>query len=85
LPVTKPEPVAASFAMLVRTIFQIETSRHYSCNKPPMIRETSNAPVVLREEIGVGSIVRLAIGDDGLLRAVQIMQAVVDDPFAEAA
>jgi hypothetical protein len=59
LPVTKPEPVAASFALFGRTIFQIETSRRYSCNEPSVIRETSNAPVVPCEEFGVGSILRL--------------------------
>lgn len=36
----------------------------------------NNTPIVLTEEIGIGSIVRLFIGDDGLLRAVQITRAV---------
>ena len=36
----------------------------------------------MTEEIGSGSIVRLAIGDDGLLKGVQIVQAAWDDPFA---
>jgi hypothetical protein len=57
----------------------------YSSNQLPIIRDPHNAPVVLHEELGVGSLVRLAIGDDGMMRAVQIMQAAWADPFADVA
>jgi hypothetical protein len=72
-----------------RTIYRIETSRRYSANGMPLLRDAANRPMTLTEEVGIGSIVRLAIGDDGLLRAVQIIQAEYIDPFvapfAEAA
>jgi hypothetical protein len=68
-----------------RRLYQIETNRRYSSNQLPIIRDPHNAPVVLHEELGVGSLVRLAIGDDGMMRAVQIMQAAWADPFADVA
>jgi hypothetical protein len=36
----------------------------------PLLRDASNAPFVLAEEIGVGSIVQIATADDGSKRAV---------------
>ena len=38
--------------------------------------------MTLADEVGIGSIVRLAIGDDGLLCTVQIVQSAWADPFA---
>ena len=70
--------------MLGRTIYQIETSRRFSTETMPIIRDASNRPIALTEEIGIGSIVRLAIGDDGLLRAVQIVHAKFADPFSDS-
>jgi hypothetical protein len=86
--ITPPEPVTASSLLHPiiwpngRAIYRIETSRRYSANDMPLLRDAANKPMVLTEEVGIGSIVRLAIGDDGLLRAVQIMQAAYGDPFA---
>ena len=88
--ITEPEVVVASHVFYPHRLpdgrqrFQIETSRRYSSNDLPMIRDASNKPIVLHEELGIGSIVRLAIGDNGLMRAIQIVQAVWADPFAES-
>jgi hypothetical protein len=88
--ITEPEAIIASHLfyphrMFGRTRYQIETTTNrYSSNELPMIRDAGNKPIVLTEEIGIGSIVRLAIGADGLLRAVQVMQPVYADPFAAA-
>jgi len=54
-------------------------------SKPPAVAAGRHGPLVLTEGIGVNAIARLAIGDDGLLRAVQIVQAAYDDPFAACA
>lgn len=86
--ITDPEAVVASCLFHPiqwpngRTVYQIETSRRWSANTLPLLRDVAGRPITLTEEIGSGSIVRLAIGDDGLLKGVQIVQAAWDDPFA---
>jgi hypothetical protein len=47
-----------------------------------LLRDAANKPMTLTEDVGIGSIVRLATTEDGLLRAVEVMQAAYDDPFA---
>jgi hypothetical protein len=56
-----------------------------SPNRLPLLRDAGNAPIVLTEEIGVGSMVRMATAEDGTMRAVKVMAVAYDDPFAEAA
>jgi hypothetical protein len=68
-----------------RTAYMVEASQRYWANELPMIRDDRNTPVILHEELGVGSVVRLALNDDGLMHAVQVVQLIRDDPFADAA
>jgi hypothetical protein len=88
--VTEPEAVLASFLfypirLYGRTIYQIETSRRYSSNELPMLRDATGKPVVLTEEIGIGSIVQIALASAGTMHAIKIVKAAYNDPFAEAA
>jgi hypothetical protein len=55
-----------------------------SPSRLPLLRDASNAPFVLTEEIGVGSLVRIATADDGTMRAIRMLAVARDDPFAEA-
>jgi hypothetical protein len=89
--VTEPEAVLAShlfypIRIYQQTVHQIETtSRRYSANTLPMLRDATGKPVVLTEEIGIGTIVQIALAADGTMNAVKIVKAVWSDPFAEAA
>jgi hypothetical protein len=65
--IAPPEPVTASCLLHPiiwpngRTINRIETSRRYSANDMPLVRDAANRPMTLADDIGFGSIVRLAI------------------------
>jgi hypothetical protein len=89
--ITAPEPVlhSAVFNPVVwlhggPTYFMIETSRKFYAAKQPMLRDADNKPLTLTEELGVGTIVRIAIGGDGLMAAIKIVELAWADPFAEA-
>jgi hypothetical protein len=91
MPITPPEAVlhSAVFNPVVwphgPTYYLIETSRNHFSAKQPMMRDAAGKPMVITEELGVGTIVQIALGADGLMFAVKIVQAVWADPFAEAA
>lgn len=55
--------------------------QHYA-NKLPMLRDAMHKPLELRQKIARGSILRLALRDNGLLHAIQVVSAAFDDPFA---
>ena len=48
------------------------------------MRDASNRPFVLTEEIGVGSLVQIATADDGTMRAIRMLAVARDDPFVES-
>jgi hypothetical protein len=85
--VTPPEPVVSSHLYHPlrlpdgRRLFQVETGRRYSSNDQPLIRDATGAPLVLREEPGIGSIVQVALSKDGTMRAVKLTVPVWADPF----
>jgi hypothetical protein len=89
--ITEPEAVLASF--LYHPIvwphgvkyYQVETSRRYNAIDLPMLRDAAGQPLTLTEELGIGSVVQIALDDAGLMKAVKIIQRVWDDPFAQAA
>jgi hypothetical protein len=90
--ITPPEAVlhSAVFNPVVwphgPTYYLIKTkSGHVGSAKQPMIRDAANKPMVITEELGVGTIVQIAVGDDGMMRAIKIVEMAWDDPFAEAA
>jgi hypothetical protein len=65
--------------------YKVETtSGRYFAFSPPKLRDADKQPTVLHEELAPGSTVRLAIGRDGLIEAVQIVTACWYDPFAES-
>ena len=86
LPVTQPEPLAASFLFnpIVWAEWPQGAPDRNKLQRQHAVasRYAANKPMTLADEVGIGSIVRLAIGDDGLLCTVQIVQAAWADPFA---
>jgi hypothetical protein len=92
---TITESEAVLFSALVHPVtrpndgpvyFLIETASHrVGSAKQPLIRDAVGKPLVLTEELAVGSTVQIAIGDDGMMRGIKIVDMAWADPFAEAA
>jgi hypothetical protein len=91
---TITEPAAVLFSALHTPIvwphgvvyYLIETATHrVGSAKQPLLRDAAGQPVVLTEELAVGSVVQIAIADDGMMRAVKILERAWADPFAPAA
>jgi hypothetical protein len=89
--ITPPEAVlhSAVFNPVVwpngPTYYMLETSRKFYAAKQPLIRDAAKQPMILTEELGIGTIVQIAIGADGLMTAVKIVRREWADPFDEAA
>jgi hypothetical protein len=68
------------------TYYLIETATHrVGSVKQPMIRDATGKPLALIEELGVGTIMQIAIADDGMMVGIKIVQMNWADPFAVAA
>jgi hypothetical protein len=88
LQITSPTVVRASFILHPLrlpggvAIFVIETDiGKFFAQQPPTVFDKHGMPVVLPAEIGIGSVLRVAVAG-GLMRAVQIVQAHLFDPFS---
>lgn len=57
----------------------------YVAAKPPLIYDPTGQPAALNSELAVGSIVRVEHSDRGVLRAVQLLQPVYQNPSARRA
>jgi hypothetical protein len=87
--ITDPEAVIAAhlfhpLQIYGRSIYLVETSARYTSVRLPQIRDATGRPMVLHEELGVGSIVQIALAADGTMHAIKIVQPVWGDPFAGA-
>lgn len=87
-------PVGVVFANILHPIrfadgrllyrVQVEGGERFYAVEMPKLRDSEHRPLDLREEIARGSDIRLALDDDDLIRAIQVVNACYDDPFAEA-
>ncbi len=90
--ITSPEAVVASFVFHPltfpngRTVYHLETmQQRFWSDTAPTLRDAGNNPLVLTEEVGVGSLVQIASRVDRAMRAIKVLAVAWDDPFADAA
>lgn len=69
------------------TLYKIATpAERYFAIQAPLLRDAEGQPMTLGdEELWAGSLVKLALNQQGLIHAVQILKRCYADPFSAAA